>query len=62
MRFIVDELPLSYDQCPFSTVDFNGPNNEMQRVCTVNNCACNLSDAETYRYQIRECNGLQDFK
>ena len=56
MKFVVDELPNFYDDCPFSKEEWS--NERWVGICALNNERCNLYED---RY-ITECYGLKELK
>lgn len=56
MKFMVNELPSFYDNCPFSKEEWS--NEGWVGICTLNNERCNLHDG---RYAT-ECYGLKKLK
>ena len=56
MKFLVDEMPTLYDECPFSEEEWSDEG--WAGICTLNNEKCNLHDD---RY-VTECYGLKELK
>ena len=60
MKFIVDELPDYYDDCPFSEEEWHGP--EWISICTLTltRSACNLHKVEGKCYGLKELKGANN--
>lgn len=58
MKFMVDEMPNFYDDCPFSKEEWSDKGWGYVGICTLTNKRCNLHDD---RYTT-ECYGLKELK
>ena len=56
MKFLVNELPNFYDDCPFSKEEWR--NESWVAICTLMRCTCNLHNSQ---YAV-ECYGLKELK
>lgn len=52
MRFMVDEMPNFYDECPFSKEEWS--DERWVGICTLSNERCNLHD------ELGKCHGLRE--
>ncbi len=58
MKFIVDELPNCYDDCPFSKEEWHGQG--WMSICTLMRSTCNLHKVEGKCYGLKELKGTSD--
>ena len=52
MKFLVDEMPIFYYECPFIKEESSGEG--WVGICTLNNKGCNLHDDPTECYGLKE--------
>lgn len=60
MKFLVDEMPNFYDECPFSKEEWS--NDGWVGICTLTNERCNLHEDTTECYGLKELKGISDEK